>query len=256
MPDLVRGLWSRWLAWRKRPARDLPGEVTWLAVVLAAFAAYGALRPDVESLLEQVRIKRGTMMLQEPPRSYDQPFRQARGNRRDAHIFLAANMGSIYCVAGNPLPQSALLRGDLAQEEYPSDPEKATVKRRSWTPNAIELEVDAKVPTTIFINQNWAPEWRSSVGTVKSHEQLLAIDVPAGQYTMEVAYRDRFLTVCLLVSLATLLGVLYVFGRAGWTWLQGERPRWKTLPTWPDEDADGDGPKAAGPKAAEPAKPE
>ena len=237
LPGLSRGLWDRWFAWRRRPARRLPVEL-WMAVVgLATFIAYDVVRPQAQTILETVRIKAGTMMLQEAPRDYEQPFRQARGNRRDAHIFTTANLGSIYCVAGNPLPQSQLLRGDLEQEEYPADPTKATVTRKSWSPNVIELDVDAKEATTLYVNQNWAPQWRSSVGIVKDHENLLAVDVPSGKYTLELAYKDRLLTVCLLISLATLLGVLYAFGRGGWQWLQAERLRWRTLPTWPDEPA-------------------
>ncbi|MDB5212230.1 MAG: hypothetical protein JWO86_157 [Myxococcaceae bacterium] len=237
LPRLVRGLWDRWFAWRKRPARPLPVEIGIVMVGVATLLAYAVLRPQAETVVENGRIKTGTMMLQEAPREYEQPFRQSRGNRRDAHIFTTANLGSIYCVAGTPLPQSALLRGALPQEEYPSDPTKATVTRKSWSPNVIELDVDAKEATTIYVNQNWAPQWQSSVGTVKDHEKLLAVDVPAGKYTMELAYRDRLLTVCLLLSLATLLGVLYAFGRSGWQWLQAERVRWRTLPTWPDEEA-------------------
>ena len=119
LPRLVRGLWDRWFAWRRRPARAVPAELAWLVVGLSTFLAYRTLRPEAEAILEQVRIKPATMMVSEAPRNFDQPFRQSRGNRRDAHIFPTANMGSIYCVAGNPLPQSALLRGDLPQEEYP-----------------------------------------------------------------------------------------------------------------------------------------
>ena len=206
-----------------------------IAIGLAAWLAYIALRPQAETILETVRIKPGVLMNQEAPRVYDGPFRQSRGNRRDAHIFTTANLGSIYCVAGNPLPQSALLRGDLPQEEYPSDPAKATVTRKSWSPNVIELDVDAKEPTTIFVNQNWAPQWQSSVGTVKNHDMLLAVDVPAGKYTLELAYKDTLLRASLFLSLLSLLGVLYVFGRAGVGWVRAERLRWRTLPTWPDE---------------------
>lgn len=232
----VRRLWRWWFRWRKKPARSLPPEVVFVVVGLAAYLAYRGLRPEAEEIAEQVRIRPGSMMVQEPPRAYDQPFRQHRGNRRDAHVFPAANMGTIYCVAGNPLPQSALLRGDLPQEEYPSDPTKATVTRKSWSPNEIELEIDAKEPTTIFVNQNWAPQWRSSVGTVKSHEKLLAVDVPAGKNVVTLAYRDRLLVVCLLVSLGTLFAMAYVFARSGWDWVTAERIRWRTLPTWPDDE--------------------
>ena len=235
LPRLVRGGWDRWFAWRKRPGRAQPAELGILAVGLAAWGAYMTLYPQAETILETVRIKPGVLMNQEAPRVFDGPFRQSRGNRRDAHIFTTANLGSIYCVAGNPLPQSALLRGDLPQEEYPSDPTKATVSRKSWSPNVIELDVDAKEPTTIFVNQNWAPQWQSSVGTVKNHEMLLAVDVPAGKYTLELAYKDGLLKASLFISLLSLLGVLYVFGRGGLMWLKTERARWRTLPTWPDE---------------------
>lgn len=236
VPSVVRGAWSRFRAWRNKETSEAPAELVYVAIAIAAYGAYTVVRPQLTQLLESVKIKPGTMYVQEGPRSYDQPFRQTRGNRRDAHIFPAANLGTIYCFAGNPLPVSPLLRGDLPAEEYPVDPRKATVKRLSWSPNEIELEIDAREATTIRINQNWAPEWRTSVGNVKNDERLLAVDVPAGKYTLTLAYRDRALIACLLVSVAASLLLLFVFGRDGWRWFRNERVRWATLPTWPDEE--------------------
>jgi hypothetical protein len=235
IPAMMRGIYGRVRAWRKKAPRAAPRELVWLAVALSTYGAYRVTRPHLEDILELVRIKPGQIYVQEGPRAYDQPFRQHRGNRRDAHIFPLANMGSLYCVAGNPLPESALLRGDLPAEEYPVDPTKATVKRLSWSPNVIELEVDAREATTIRVNQNWAPEWRTNVGTVKSDDKLLAIDVPAGKHVITLAYRDRALLACLLVSLASLLVLAGVFTRDGVRWLRAERARWATMPTWPDE---------------------
>ena len=239
VPAAVKRAWELFFSWKKRfwGGKDAPypPEMGWIMVGVAAFVAYSKVaRPYAEEILTGVRIRPGTMYVQEGPRNYDGPFRQSRGNRRDVHMFTPANLGSIYCVAGNPLPESALLRGDLAQEEYPEDPTKATVKRLEWTPNAIKLEVDAKEPTTILVNQNWAPEWRASIGTVKSVEKLLAVDVPGGKNVVVLEYKDRFLTACLLVSLATLLGIAYVIGRDGVRWAKRERVRWATLPLWPD----------------------
>jgi hypothetical protein len=235
LPALVRGTWNRFRAWRKKDAREAPRELQWIAMGLATFAAYHYLRPPLEETLELVRIRPQQMYLQEAPRNYDQPFRQHRGNRRDAHMFPPMNMGSLYCVAGNPVPESPLLRADLPAEEYPVDPTKATVKRLSWSPNEITLEVDAREATTIHVNQNWAPEWRTDVGTVKSDDKLLAVDVPAGKNVVTLAYRDRALYACLLVSLVSLLGLVGFFARDGWRWLGGERKRWRTMPTWPDD---------------------
>ena len=247
VPALARRLWiaarGGWRRLRKKAedglapatAPEVPREVLWLAVGLATWFSYSLVRPQAEAILEKVRITPTQMYVEEPPRTYDQPFKQHRGNRRDEHIFPAANMGSLYCVAGNPLPESPLLRGDLEQEEYPLDPTKATVKRLSWSPNEIELEVDAKEPTSVYVNQNWAAEWRSNVGTVKSVEQLLTVDVPAGKYTLVLAYRDRRLMACLLVSLLTFLALLFVFLREGFRWAKEESKRWRTIPMWPDQ---------------------
>ncbi|CAN5917362.1 hypothetical protein BH11MYX4_BH11MYX4_49010 [soil metagenome] len=232
---VVRRAWSGLLTWRKRAPRPLPGVLAWLVIGLSTLLAYRVMRPQAEEVMDWGRIKPNQIYVEESARTFDQPFRQSRGNRRDAHVFPAANMGTLYCFAGNPLPESPLLRGDLAQEEYPVDPAKASVKRLSWSPNEIELEVDAKEATTIHVNQNWAPEWRSSVGTVKSDERLLAVDVPAGKHTIVLAYRDRMLMACLLVSLLSLIALLAVFSREGYRWVKAEIVRWRALPSWPDE---------------------
>lgn len=245
-----------------RPPLPMPAELGWLAIGLAAWLAYDKGRPLLEEVLAGVRIRPGTMYVQEAPRYYDGDFKQHRGNRRDAHVFPPMNMGTIYCVAGNPLPESKLLRGDLAQEEYPVDPTKATVKRLAWSPNAIELEVDAKEATTIHVNQNWAPAWRSDVGTVKSEDKLLAVDVPAGRYTLKLKYEDRFLYLCLFVSAASLLALAFVFGRDGVRFVRGELAAWKTMPWWPDQlpkdegdaDEDAEGEDEGEDPASEPAE--
>jgi len=244
VPALAVRVWNVVRAWRRKPASELPSELAWGLVALTAFLAYKGLRPALETLVEIVPIKPTTMYVQEGPRSYDQPFRQHRGNRRDAHVFPAANMGSLYCVAGNPVPESALLRGDLSAEEYPVDPKVATVKRLSWSPNEIVLEVDAHAATTIRVNQNWAPEWRTDVGQIKNDDKLLAVEVPAGKSVVTLAYRDRALLACLLVSLLSALALLGYFAREGVRWSIAMRDRWETMPTWPDEseeDADAEG---------------
>ncbi len=240
LPAAVKRAWELFFAWKQRTfggatVPPYPREIGWIFVGIAAFVAYSRVaRPNAEEILGGVRIRAGTMYREEAPRVFDGPFRQSRGNRRDVHLFTVANLGSMYCVAGNPLPESALLRGDLPQEEYPQDPSKATVTRREWTPNRITLDVDAKEPATVLVNQNWAPQWRASVGTMRNHERLLAVDVPAGKNVVVLEYKDRFLDFCLLISLGSLLGVAYVLGRDAVRWAKGERLRWATLPVLAD----------------------
>jgi hypothetical protein len=235
-PKVCTGVWNSFWSWRKKPARAVPGELLrWLVVGLSAFGAFTVARPQLEELLKSVRVEPGDIYVQEGPRTYDAPFRQHRGNRRDAHIFPTANMGTLYCVAGNPIPESPLLRGDLPAEEYPASPAQGTVKRLSWSPNAIELEVDAREPMNVRVNQNWAPAWRTNIGTVKSEQKLLTVDVPAGKHIVRLEYRDYGLIACLLVSLATLLALLVLLARDALNAIRRLVRHWAALPMWPDE---------------------
>jgi hypothetical protein len=238
LPRAIERGWEVVDAWKIRlrggVPRAFPRELRWLAVGVAAYVVFSKIvRPSAEEIMTSVQIRPGSMYVQEGPRRYDGPFRQSRGNRRDVHMFTPANLGSIYCVAGNPLPESALLRGDLPQEEYAKDPQAATVKRVGWTPNKITLDVDAKEPTTIYVNQNWAPAWKSNVGTVKSVDKLLAVDVPAGKNSIVLTYADRFLELCLLVSIFSLLAVVYVLGRDAYRWGREKADGFDDLPLWP-----------------------
>jgi hypothetical protein len=202
-------------------------------VGIAAMVMARMLYQPALDVLETVKIRPSVMYTLEAPRTMDQPFKQSRGNRRDAHVFTAANLGSLYCVAGNPVPESPLLRGDLEQEEYPEDPSKASVKRLDWSPQAITLDVDAKEATTIRINQNWSSHWGSDVGAVRDEDKLLVVDVPAGKNIVHVRYRDYTTYFCLAVSLATLIGLLRHAARKTRAFLQEERKSWKALPLWP-----------------------
>jgi hypothetical protein len=102
-----------------------------------------------------------------------------------------------------------------------------------WTPNRIDLAVDATAPTRVIINQNWNKHFRASVGTVVSHEGLLAIDVPAGKHQLRVRYVDRVFDVCFVISVLTLFGLI-----AYAAWYVGRRVafearRFQSLPWWP-----------------------
>lgn len=236
VPALVRRFWEAIYWARRRTAPPMPHILHWLAVGAAAYLAFHQMKPLTIEVLEPMRIRAHAMYPEPPARTYDQPFRQHRGNRRDGHIFPPMNMGSLYCAVGNPLPESPLLRADLAQEEYPVDPTKATVKRLMWSPEAIDLEVDAKEPTTIYVNQNWAPQWTTSVGQVKSVDKLLAVDVPAGLHVVHLEYKDRFLLGCIAVSILTLLAIAFTFGRDAYRLARREWVAFDKMPWWPSEE--------------------
>lgn len=209
-----RVLWDR-LTFPARPA--LPLLAVAALGVVGAFGSYKAARFIYDDFIKDSRIDVG-MFPMDPPLAYDVPFHQSRGNRWDAQVWARASLGSIQCFEETAFPQSGKLRGDLVDEEYPLDPALAKVKRVRWTPNAIDLHVEASAATTVLINQNWARGFRTNVGTVRSHDGLLAIDVPAGVHELTVRYRDPMIFVGLVTSLGTAIGLLV---HGAWAWRRG-----------------------------------
>lgn len=136
---------------------------------------------------------------QEAPLARQAPFRQARGNRWEAHVWPPASLGTLQCFEETEFPQSARLRGDLPAEEYGATPD-VKVERIAWSPNAITLRVASPGPATVLVNQNYDRGWRSGQGRVRSEEGLLAVDVPAGETTVQLVYRDWLLTIGLLLT--------------------------------------------------------
>lgn len=224
LPTLVRRLFGR-----EPVPRLLDGLVVLASAGLIALALY----PRAKTTAIEKSVPANSLFTFEAPRTMDQPFKQARGNRRDIHVFNYAGLGSLYCVVGIPIPVSRELRADLPAEEYALDPTKATVQRVTWTPNRIELDVDAKAPTRVLVNQNWNKHFRASVGTVVSHEGLLGVDVPQGHHRLTIRYVDRGFDVGLVLCSLTILGLLsyttFHLVRRGRYWLR----RYDAAPFWP-----------------------
>ena len=55
------------------------------------------------------------------------------------------------------------------------------MRRLRWSPNRIVVEVDARRPTSVLVNQNYGPGWRAEGGTLADEGGLLAAGVPAGK---------------------------------------------------------------------------
>jgi hypothetical protein len=151
------------------------------------------------------------MWLGPAPLELDQTFKQARGNRWLAAHYAPLSRGSIACWEAYPVPMSPLLRSDVAQEEYLTDPAAGSVQRRRWSPNRIELQVSLTRAARVRINQNYHPGWRSSVGHVVSDQDLLAVDLPAGNHQVVVRFLPRS---ALFGALVSLLGLGALIARA------------------------------------------
>lgn len=154
------------------------------------------------------------------PRWADQPFVQSLGNRWEAQAWTAVGVGSIGCFEEQPFPTSARLRGDLHAEEYLAEPTAGTVQRAAWSPHRIDLEVALDRTAILKVNQNYHRGWRTSVGQIYDNEGLLAIKLPPGKYPLTITHRDPLVWAGVAVSLATLLSLLVLGGRA---WLRHRR---------------------------------
>jgi hypothetical protein len=147
------------------------------------------------------------------------PFKQTRGNRWLAQYYAPISRGSISCWEAYPVPMSPALRGDLAQEEYLLDASAGSVERKAWSPNRIELAVELKRATRLLINQNYHVGWHANLAPTRSHEGLLALDLPAGKHELKLRFRPRSALFGALVSVAAAaLALGFLLGRRRLFW--------------------------------------
>ena len=142
-------------------------------------------------------------------------FKQSRGNRWDAHVWPWVDMGSLHCFEEHALFTSPLVRGDLAQEEYPApDAKDMTVERVSWSPEKIVVRVHAPSGGRFLVNQNHHPAWGSDVGELGSDGGLISVRVPPGDHTVTLAFRDTRMWLGLVVTLGALGWIVFLMQRA------------------------------------------
>ncbi len=190
---------------KRAPGRALTGLVLLAGV---ASAAWG-VRAEVQNFQH---VTQG-MWLAPPPMTEPRPFRQARGNRWALGYFGPQSRGSLSCWEAYPVPESTRLRADLPAEEYFADPTTGSVRRLSWSPNRLLLEVDARVAGRVLINQNYHVGWRADAGEVVNEAGLLAVDVPAGRRRVELRFSPRS---AVGGGLAGLVALLVMLGL--WRW--------------------------------------
>jgi len=185
-------------------------------VTLAAFTVASlAIVIDVGPLVAQHALHARERWLSPPPVAGEaSPFHQARGSRWALEYYEPMQRGSLSCWEAYPVPQSPLLRGDLKSEERVVEPGAGTVTERSWSPNAIDLDVTLSRPATVAVNQNWHSGWRSSVGEVKSDHGLLTVALPEGTHALSLRFEPRSATGGALVSLVAAAVVVFLGVRA------------------------------------------
>jgi hypothetical protein len=184
------------------------------ALRLASLGALVLLAANTFLLVANDYAQANDRMLLPPPAEEVRDFKQARGNRWLAAEYAPVGRGSLSCFDDYEVPQSRLLRGDLPSEEYLRDASAGEVVRRAWSPNRIDLHVKLARPERLYVNQNWHPGWRSSLGDVKDEDGLLAVDLPAGENDVALRFLSRSALGGLAVSLAALVAAAILWGRA------------------------------------------
>jgi hypothetical protein len=186
-----------------------------LGALFAAYLGYHVIR----DLITATAIKAGTVYNMDAPIRYWDEFRQSRGNRWDAQVWLPASRGSIGCFEETGFFEAPGLRGDRPQEEFAARGSDATVRRVSWSPTRIVLDVDATSPSRVLVNQNYDRRWTSSEGSVGMNpDGLLAIDMPAGRHRVVLKFRDGLVTLGALITLGTLAALLVLLVRSIEAW--------------------------------------
>ena len=193
------GMHSLQVLARRRPA--------W---IWAQWAALGLLAYNAVLLVRYHRLEQERTSLMIAPVEVQRPFVQARGNRWLAAYYPAMSRGTLSCFDDFDVPQSPLLRGDLAQEEYLVDPSAGSVERRSWSPNRIVLQVKLARQGRVRINQNYHPGWHTSTGTVSNDLGLLAVDLPAGEHEVTLRFLPESAAGGIAISLASLAVLVWI----------------------------------------------
>jgi hypothetical protein len=219
-----------WIAtrilWRRKRRLPILGRL-FTGVFGAAFAGYlGYLA--TKALVASTAINPGTAYAMDGPLRYADEFRQSRGNRWDSQVWVPASRGSIGCFEESPFFEAAGLRGDRPAEEFASPGSDVAVRRVSWSPTRIVLDVNAKGPARVLLNQNYDRRWTSSEGSVAmAPDGLLAIDLPPGRRKVTVAFRDRLVTIGALITIGTLAAILALVALRISAW--AARTPWRAL---------------------------
>lgn len=189
----------RWFAAARRPIASV--AVVLLTLGVAAFSAHDVFGHN--------RLRMLRVWNTDAPARYEQPFRQSLGNPWDAYVWSSLNLGSLICFQAQAFPESRALKPNLAHEEYLSDPKAGRVRRVSWTPHRIELDVDLRYRTGLILNQNAHRGWNVSRGEIVDFRGLLAARIPAGSYRLVVYFSDPLVNYGTIISLLALSLVAY-----------------------------------------------
>lgn len=122
------------------------------------------------------------------------------------------NHATVACVdPWNFYPNAPVWEGDVVPAR--SADASVVILGASRTQNKFFIDVDAKAPGRVLVNSPYDRGWRSNVGKVDNANNLLVVDVPAGQHHLTVSYWPHGLTAGFFMTAAGLVLVGLFFAR-------------------------------------------
>jgi len=126
------------------------------------------------------------------------------------------NAGTIDVVEPVPIPARAI---PVNSEEYNGEVffsgQRGRATLEAWSPNRIVINVEAEEDGYVIINQNYFPGWKvegEDLLKIESIRGLLGVKVPRGNKTIAIYYLPASFQIGLLVSVVTLLLILFWLG--------------------------------------------
>jgi hypothetical protein len=93
--------------------------------------------------------------------------------------------------------------------------EGASIRDVRRTQNTFTLDVEAARPSRVVVNSAFGDGWRTDVGAVVAHGEMLAVDVPPGRFVVHLRYWPRYLTAGLWVTGAGAAAISCYFAQLG-----------------------------------------
>ena len=144
----------------------------------------------------------------------DTPFYQVVGEWRTMMSNVFDNHGAIGCDEEAPLQRALKLDEGPGPQARLEDPGAGRLEGMRWTPNRVEVDVDAAVPSVVSVNENWNEHWRARLSSGEPVQVIrvgprlerdrdggrLGARVPAGRFTVAFIYRPRSFVAGLVTS--------------------------------------------------------
>ena len=102
---------------------------------------------------------------------------------------------------------------------------QARVMSSRFTPQRVELGVEAAEPSLVVVAQTWYHWWRAYVDgapvrLLRANYAFQAVEVPAGRHQVRLTYQDKALYAGAVIS-----GCMLLFCLVAWARLEGRRPK-------------------------------